>query len=33
MEKRDFRSLGRDAQEALRARAVYLVLTLGKDPG
>jgi transposase len=30
MEKRDFRGLGRDAQEALRARAVYLVLTLGK---
>ena len=30
MEKQDFRSLGRDAQEALRARAVYLVETLGK---
>ena len=30
MEKRDFRSLGRDAQEALRTRAVYLVLTLGR---
>lgn len=30
MEKQDFRSLGRDAQEALRARAVYLVHVLGK---
>lgn len=30
MEKRDFRSLGRDAQEALRARAVYLVQTVRK---
>jgi transposase len=26
MEKKDFRGIGRDAQEALRARAVYLVL-------
>jgi transposase len=31
MEKKDFRGLGRDAQEALRARAVYLVLTLSKS--
>jgi transposase len=30
MEPVDFRSLGRDAQEALRARAVYLVRTLGQ---
>ena len=30
MEKRDFRGLGRDAQEALRVRAVYLVRSLGK---
>jgi hypothetical protein len=30
MEKRDFRGLGYDVQEALPARAVYLVLTLGK---
>ncbi len=30
MEKKDFRGLGRDAQEALRARAVYLVVTVGK---
>lgn len=30
MEKQDFRSIGRDAQEALRARAVYLVETQGK---
>ena len=31
MEKKDFRGLGRDAQEALRARAVYLVVTVGKS--
>jgi transposase len=30
MEKKDFRGLGRDPQEALRVRAVYLVRTLGK---
>jgi transposase len=30
MEKEDFRSLGRDPQEALRVRAVQLVRTLGK---
>ena len=30
MEKRDFRSIGRDAQEELRARAIYLVKVLGK---
>jgi len=30
MEKIDFRSIGRDAQEALRVQAVYLVRTLGK---
>ena len=30
MEKKDFRGLGRNAQEALRARAVYLVVTVGK---
>lgn len=29
----DFRSLGRDAQEALRARAVFLVCTMGKSQG
>jgi len=33
MEKRDFRGLGRDPQEALRVRAVYLVRTLGKTQG
>ena len=32
MEHKDFRSIGRDAQEALRARAVYLV-TQGKTQG
>ncbi|MGI8569734.1 MAG: hypothetical protein ACR2KT_12035 [Methylocella sp.] len=26
MERKDFRGIGRDAQEALRKRAVYLVL-------
>ena len=31
MEKKDFRGLGRDAKEALRARAVYLVVTVGKS--
>jgi hypothetical protein len=30
MEKEDFRSLGRDPQEALRVRAVQLVRTVGK---
>ena len=30
MERKDFRSIGRDAQEALRERAVYLVLRFGK---
>jgi transposase len=30
MERKDFRSLGRDAMEALRVRAVYLVLQLHK---
>ena len=30
MRQQDFRSIGRDVQEALRARAVFLVLTLGK---
>ncbi len=30
MEQKDFRSIGRDAQEALRERAVYLVLREGK---
>jgi Homeodomain-like domain-containing protein len=30
MEKRDFRSLGRETQEALRVRAVFLVLQLHK---
>jgi len=30
MERKDFRSIGRDAQEALRERAVYLVLHEGK---
>ena len=33
MEGRDFRSLGRAAQEALRARAIYLVLQTGKSQG
>lgn len=33
MERVDFRSLGRDAQEALRSRAVYLVRSLGKSQG
>jgi predicted DNA-binding protein (UPF0251 family) len=33
MERRDFRSLGRAAQEALRARANYLVLQTGKSQG
>jgi transposase len=31
MEPADFRSLGREAQEALRVRAVYLVRTAGKS--
>jgi len=30
MQQKDFRGLGRDAQEALRARGVYLVRTAGK---
>jgi transposase len=30
MERKDFRSIGRDAQEALRERAVYLVLREGR---
>jgi hypothetical protein len=30
MEKIDFRSLGKETQEALRARAVFLVLQLHK---
>ena len=30
MERKDFRSIGRDAQEALRERAVYVVLHEGK---
>jgi hypothetical protein len=30
MEKKDFRSLGRDAMEALRFQAVFLVLELHK---
>ena len=30
MEKRDFRSLGKETQEALRVRAVFLVLQLHK---
>ena len=30
MQQKDFRGIGRDAQEALRARAVFLVLTVGK---
>ncbi len=30
MERKDFRSIGRDAQEALRERAVYLGLREGK---
>jgi len=33
MKQVDFRSLGRDAQEALRSRAVYLVPVLGKSQG
>ena len=33
MQRLDFRSLGRDAQEALRGRAVYLVRVLGKSQG
>lgn len=33
MKPRDFRSLGRDAQEALRSRAVYLVQGLGMSQG
>jgi transposase len=33
MERTDFRGLGRDTQEALRARAVYLVLECGKSQG
>ncbi len=31
MPQKDFRSIGRDTQEALRARAVFLVSTLGKS--
>src|SRR6516165_8371947 len=30
MERKDFRSIGRDAQEALRERAVYLIVREGK---
>jgi len=30
MDQKDFRSIGRDAQEALRERAVYLVVQEGK---
>ena len=30
MERKDFRRIGRDAQEALRERAVYLVLREAK---
>jgi transposase len=30
MQQKDFRGIGRDTQEALRARAVFLVLTIGK---
>ncbi|MGO9684382.1 MAG: IS630 family transposase [Beijerinckiaceae bacterium] len=33
MERKDFRSIGRDAQEALRERAVYLVVHEGKTQG
>jgi transposase len=33
VERQDFRSLGRAAQEALRARAIYLVLQTGKSQG
>lgn len=33
MDRRDFRSLGRPAQEALRARAVHLVVEVGKSQG
>lgn len=33
MKRRDFRSLGRDAQEALRSRAVYMVQALGLSQG
>jgi len=33
MDEIDFRSIGRDAQEALRVRAVYLVCALGKSQG
>ena len=33
MEKRDFRGIGRDAQEVLRVRAIYLVQVLGKTQG
>lgn len=33
MKQQDFRSLGRAAQEALRARAVHLVLAVGKSQG
>ena len=33
MEQRDFRGLGRATQEALRARAVYLVIETGTPQG
>lgn len=33
MERTDFRGLGRDTQEALRARAVYLVVECGQSQG
>lgn len=33
MKRKDFRGLGRDAQEALRLRAVYLVVEEGKPQG
>ena len=33
MEQRDFRGLGRATQEALRARAVYLVIETGAPQG
>jgi len=31
MRQQDFRGIGRDTQEALRARAVFLVITVGKS--
>jgi transposase len=33
MEQNDFRSIGRDTQEALRVRAIYLVSELGRSQG